>query len=180
MPSHHGASTQTGLLGIADQVLASVERMALWFAGLLTAVLMVLGVTEVISRSVFNSPVLGYIDVVGLITSAIAFLALAHCQSVGKHIRMELVVSALHGRAHWAAELLGALMALAVVTMLLDPTWQHAMRSKLLIPLALGLLWARLAVNALGYIRLVIWPDAEPVAVPRATRLIEDVIEETA
>jgi C4-dicarboxylate transporter DctQ subunit len=153
-------------------------------AGAIVLLLMVLGLAEVTARSVFNRPMIGYIDVVGLLTSAVAFLAISHCQGAGKHIRMELLVSSLRGRAHWLAELVGTLVALLVVTLLLTPTWQHASRSmllgdstmdlnlpmwpsKVLVPLALGVLWMRLALNALGYLRLVIRPDAEPVAVPR-------------
>ena len=153
-------------------------------AAAIVALLMVLGLAEVIARSVFNHPMIGYIDIVGLLTSAVAFLAISYCQGAGKHIRMELLVSSLRGRAHWAAELVGTLVALLVVTLLLTPTWQHASRSlllgdstmdlhlpmwpsKALVPLALGVLWLRLALNAIGYLRLVLRPDVEPVAVPR-------------
>lgn len=163
-------------------------------AAAIVALLMFMGLAEVISRSVFNRPIIGYIDLVGLLTSAVAFLALSYCQQIGKHIRMELIVSALAGRAQWLAEMVGVLVALLVVSLLLAPTWQHAMRSillgdstmdlhlpmwpsKLLVPAALAVLWLRLFLNLLGYARLIIRPRAEPVAVPRPGHVIEDSVD---
>jgi TRAP-type mannitol/chloroaromatic compound transport system permease small subunit len=164
-------------------------------AGVLVTLLMLLGVIEVISRSFLNNPIFGYIDVVGLLTSAVAFLALAYCQQSGGHIRMELLVSSLSGRTLWMAELAGALIALAVVTLLLNPTWAHALRSiqlgdstmdirlplwpsKMLVPFGIAVLWLRIFLNSIGYMRLVLHPDAAPIAVPTRRRIIEDVDEE--
>ena len=42
--------------------------------------------------------------------------------------------------------------------------------SKIVVPLALALLELRLLVNLWGYLRLVVLPDAEPWAVPKAAR----------
>ncbi len=181
----------TGPLGLADRLLGRIEGAMLGLSAAIVTLLMVMGLAEVIARSVFNRPLIGYIDLVGLLTSAVAFLALSHCQQAGKHIRMELLVTSLSGRAQWIAELVGTLVALLVVTLLLTPTWQHALRSmllgdstmdlhlpmwpsKLLVPVALGVLWLRLFLNALGYLRLVIRPRAEPVAVPGREHAIMD------
>src|SRR5690606_25634346 len=113
----------------ADRLLGGIERVMLWVAGLVVLALMVMGVAEVILRSFFRMSIHGYIDVVGLLASAIAFLALSYCQQIGGHIRMELVVGSLKGRAHWTAELIGVLVALGVVLLLLSPTFAHALRS---------------------------------------------------
>jgi len=42
------------------------------------------------------------------------------------------------------------------------PTWP----SKLLVPIAFSIWFLRLSIEFLGYLRLVLWPDAPPVAVP--------------
>lgn len=157
-------------------------------AAVIVTLLMFMGLAEVVARSAFNSPLVGYIDLVGLLTSAVAFLALSHCQRAGKHIRMELLVNSLGGRMQWVAELVGVLVAMSVVTLLLSPTWQHALRSmvlgdstmdlhlpmwpsKVIVPVALAVLWLRLLLNAIGYFRLVMRPQAAPVAVPEPERI---------
>ncbi len=183
MHTYSEAHDEPTLLSRVDALLGKVEGMMLGVSAALVVLLMVMGLAEVTARSVFNKPLLGYIDLVGLITSAVAFFALSHCQKAGKHIRMELLVDSLSGRFKWVTELMGTLLALVVVTMLLTPTWQHALRSmmlgdstmdlqlpmwpsKVIIPIALATLWLRLVVNALGFIRLIKNPSAPPVAIP--------------
>jgi C4-dicarboxylate transporter DctQ subunit len=183
VPTHSGLPVRFSMLSRADALVSKVEGAMLALSAALVVLLMVMGLAEVVARSVFNKPLLGYIDLVGLMTSAVAFLALSHCQQAGKHIRMELLVTALRGRLKWFAEFLGTLLALVVVTMLLGPTWQHALRSmvlgdstmdlqlpmwpsKLLIPIALATLWLRLVINAWGFLRLFRSPDSQPLAVP--------------
>ena len=43
------------------------------------------------------------------------------------------------------------------------PTWP----AKLMVPLALSVLWLRLVLQICGYMRMIAHPDAEPIAVPK-------------
>ena len=56
------------------------------------------------------------------------------------------------------------------------PTWP----AKMMVPLALSVLWLRLVLQACGYMRMIAHPDAEPVAVPPLTTLEAQVKEEIA
>jgi TRAP-type mannitol/chloroaromatic compound transport system permease small subunit len=194
VPTHSGLPVRLSMLSRADALVSTVEGAMLALSAALVVLLMVMGLAEVVARSVFNKPLIGYIDLVGLMTSAVAFLALSHCQQAGKHIRMELLVTALRGRLKWFAEFLGTLLALVVVTMLLSPTWQHALRSmvlgdstmdlqlpmwpsKLLIPIALATLWLRLVINAWGFLRLFRSPVSQPLAVPLHEHVIGEEVD---
>jgi C4-dicarboxylate transporter DctQ subunit len=49
-----------------------------------------------------------------------------------------------------------------------------------MVPLALGVLWLRLALQICGYLRMIAHPDAEPVAVPKLITLESQVQDEIA
>jgi hypothetical protein len=56
------------------------------------------------------------------------------------------------------------------------PTWP----AKLMVPLALSVLWFRLSLQMCGYVRMIAHPDAEPVAVPKLITLETQVRDEIA
>ena len=56
------------------------------------------------------------------------------------------------------------------------PTWP----AKLMVPLALSLLWLRLGLQICGYLRMIRHPDAEPVAVPKLITIDSQVKDEIA
>jgi TRAP-type C4-dicarboxylate transport system permease small subunit len=173
----------TRALGTADRWLRRVEDLFDLIAAFFIVFLMMFAVTQVISRKLFNYPLWGYIDIVEITMVAFAFLGLAYCQRLGGHIRMELLVRRLSGRALWIFELTGIVVALGVILVLLWYGFTHFLRayqlgdstidreiilwpSKLVIPIAFAVLSLRLLIQLLAYFRLVIHPDAEPVAVP--------------
>lgn len=170
-------------LRLFDRWLVPVENFLNLCAALSILALMFLGVAQIFLRKVLNAPIFGYIDLVELSMATFAFLGAAYCQRLGDHIRMEMVIGLLRGRALWWAEVLGTLAGLLIVSVLIWFGWDHFMRayqlgdttidaeypvwpSKLLVPVAFSVWWLRLLVQLLGYLRLVRRPDAEPVAVP--------------
>ena len=56
------------------------------------------------------------------------------------------------------------------------PTWP----AKLMVPLALSFLWLRLVLQILGYLRMIAYPDAEPIAVPKLITIESQVEDEIA
>jgi hypothetical protein len=56
------------------------------------------------------------------------------------------------------------------------PTWP----AKMMVPLALSLLWLRLVIQIFGYLRMIAYPDAQPVAVPKLVTIEGQVEEEIA
>jgi len=106
-------------LALLNRRLAPIEDIANLFAALAILLLMVLGVVQIVSRTVFNVPITGYIDLVELSMASMAFLGAAYCQPLGAHIRLELLVGRLSGRALWASEVFSTLVALFIVGVLI-------------------------------------------------------------
>ena len=170
-------------LGRIDRALARVENAFNLFAGALVFALMLLGVAQIVLRVAFKAPIIGYRDIVELSMVGFAVLSIAFVQRVGGHVRMELVLTRLRGRALWLVEALGALAAAFVVAVLVPYSYKHFERAfsfgdstidielptwpaKLVVPVALTLLLLRLLVQCAGYARLARHPHRAPVAVP--------------
>jgi C4-dicarboxylate transporter, DctQ subunit len=171
-----------GTLGALDRLIFHVERTFALIAALCIFALMLIAVGQITARKLFNAPLYGYIDMVEIAMTTFAFLGIAYAERLGGHIRMELLIGKLKGRAQWIAELIGVLLALVVIGILIYFGYEHAMRaylsgdstidaqypwwpSKMMVPIAFSLLWLRLLLSVVAYTRLIIWPDAEPVAV---------------
>lgn len=170
-------------LDAADRLLGGVENGLNLLAGVLIFALMLLGVVQIVLRTVFNAPIFGYIDVVEVAMVGFAVLSIAFVQRVGGHVRMEMLVGKLAGRVKWLVEALGTGLAAFIVAVLIPYSWRHFERAfefgdstidielvtwpaKLVVPVALSVLLVRLVVQFGGYLRLAAAPELEPVAVP--------------
>lgn len=119
----------------------------------------------------------------------IAFMGVSYVQREGGHIRMDILISRLKGRALWSAELLTVSLMLSLMMMLVWGGWAHFERSfdlamplwsrdssmdialpiwpaKLLVPVAFAVLCVRLGLQACGYVLAIINNTVEPVALP--------------
>jgi TRAP-type C4-dicarboxylate transport system permease small subunit len=193
------ASAEAPALAAFDRRLGYLETGFNLFAAFAIFALMLLGVWQVLGRTLFNAPVRGYIDFVELSMATFAFLGIAYCQRLGGHVRMEMLLKPMRGRALWASEIFGVAVALVVVAVLIWYGWGHFLRayqlgdstidtqlpvwpSKLAVPVAFALLWLRLWVQLAGYLRLASDPRRRPVAVPTVLSVEEQAaheIEET-
>ncbi len=180
------------LLDRFDRWLAPAETVFNFLAALCILVLMILGVVQIVGRSVFHMPVWGYIDIVELAMSMFAFMGIAYCQRLGGHVRMELGLSYLGPRGQQIAEALALVVALFVIGVMIWFGWEHTVRSytsgdstidaelpvwpsKLIVPVSFALLWLRLFIQFLGHLRLTFNPNATPVGV-----YVPESIEEQA
>ena len=182
------------VLSRIDCHLHRLEAILALVGGLAVFALMLLAVTSVGGRNFLNHPIPGYVDWIEQAMPLIAFIGIAYCQRLGGHIRMDMVVGRLEGRALWAAEFVGTALVLALMVLMVWGSWAHFERSfdwgaplwsrdssldirlplwpaKLLVPLAFAVLGLRLAIQLWGYARAVVSGSARPVAVP----LIEDI-----
>ncbi|MEM9027841.1 MAG: TRAP transporter small permease [Pseudomonadota bacterium] len=195
-PSQH--ASPGGPLDKADRLLSPVEDIFNFIAALAIFVLMLLGVLQIVLRTVFNAPIVGYIDMVELSMATMAFLGAAYCQRVGAHIRMEILIGNLRGRALWIAETFGIVLSLFIVGVLVWYSWGHFLRayelgdstidaeypvwpSKLLVPIAFGLWFLRLLIQFVGYLRLSLNPAVTPegvVLIKRVEEVARDEIHE--
>ena len=182
-----------------DRGLYRVEGWMALLAGICVFALMVLAVISVGGRNAMNAPLPGYVDWIQQIMPFIALLGIAYTQRDGAHIRMDIVVGQLRGRALWAAELLTTVCILVLLVLLIWGSWAHFDRSidlnapmwsrdssidinlplwpaKLVVPVALGVMALRLILQAWGYARALVTGAETPVAVP----LIQDAAHQAA
>ena len=150
---------------------------------------MFLAAYSVTGRKFFSSPLAGYVDYIEAAMPIIAMMGVAYVQRDGAHIRMDMLVSALKGRVLWLFELLSVLLILLLVLALTWGAWEHFERSfdcarplcsrdssvdiglpiwpsKLVVPIAFGILVLRLCLQAVGYGRALVLGLDQPVAVP--------------
>ncbi|MEM9470494.1 MAG: TRAP transporter small permease [Pseudomonadota bacterium] len=182
------------LLKRADRLLSPVEDALNLLSGILIFGLMFLGMLQIILRTVFRSPIFGYIDIVEATMIAFALLSISQVQRLGGHVRMEILVGYLKGAALWAAETIGVAIQMIIVAVLIPYSYSHFMRAwsfgdstidielptwpaKLLVPVMLCVLLIRLAIQLLGYARLTANPERSPVAVP-VMKTVEQQAEE--
>ncbi|MEM6941664.1 MAG: TRAP transporter small permease [Pseudomonadota bacterium] len=179
-----------------DRMLVPVERFAALLSGLAIFSLMFLAAYSVTGRKFFASPMLGYVDYIEAAMPIIAIMGVSYVQRDGTHIRMDMLVSALKGRALWFFELLSVLLILILMVALTWGAWEHFDRSfdcarplcsrdssidvgipiwpsKLVVPIAFGVLVLRLLLQAWGFGRALILGLENPVAVPLSLSVAE-------
>ncbi|CUH68435.1 TRAP-type C4-dicarboxylate transport system, small permease component [Thalassovita gelatinovora] len=189
------------VLSRLDAGLHRVETVLALISGLAVFSLMVLAVISVNGRNLFNAPLPGYVDWIEQAMPLIAFMAVAYTQRDGGHIRMDILVGRLNGRALWLAEMVTALVSLILIALLVWGSWEHFQRSfdfaaplwsrdssidiglpiwpaKLLAPVAFSVLSLRLALQVWGYGRAFVLGLSEPVAVPLVMSAAAQAAEE--
>lgn len=199
--THHPAGRPAGSdflrapLAFVDKNFGYLETVLAAIAGTVIFMLMIMGSTEILSRRLLNYPLPGHIDYVELSMSLMAFPAAAYCQRLGGHIRMDALINLIKGRPHWVLEALAILVGLVIVAVIIPGTWAHFLRayelgdttmdagvpvwpSKLMAPVGLGILWIRLLINFLGYVRLAVNPQYEHVGVPASLDAMQQAIAE--
>ncbi|MEZ5816557.1 MAG: TRAP transporter small permease [Hyphomicrobiaceae bacterium] len=196
-PSDSGpAASGGGALGAVDRAFFAVEKAMALISAICIFGLMFVGVWQVLARKLFNAPIYGYIDIVEIAMTTFAFIAISYTERLGGHVRMEILASRMRGRFLWLTEVIGVLIGLFVVATLAYYSYTHFLRawdsgdstmdlelpwwpSKLLVTVALVLLFIRLLISLWGYLRMLANPDLKPVGVPLIASL-DEVAEETA
>lgn len=189
--------TGGGALGALDRLMHAIEKFTALISGVGIFALMLVGVVHVLGRKFFNMPIFGYIDIVEIMMSFLVFLGLAYTDRLGGHIRMELFVTHLKGRWLPLFELVGVVLGLAIIGVLLVYSWDHTMRayslgdstidaqfplwpSKMVIPFSLGLLFLRMLVSLWAYLRVLIDPSKNLVAVSEVIDAEQQALREAA
>ena len=190
-------------LSRADCALLPLERIFALVSGLAVFSLMFLAAYSVTGRKFFNQPLSGYVDYIEAAMPVIAFMGVSYVQRFGGHIRMDMIIGKMRGRLLWAMELFTIILMLVVMAALIWGSWAHFDRSfdltkpmwsrdssidigipmwpsKLLIPVAFGLLSVRLSLQAIGYARALVLGLEHPVAVPLILSIEEQAMVEAA
>ena len=159
-------------INFLDSTLSKIERFFALFAGILIMIMMILVCTEVLGRTIFNSPIHGAIDILEQLMVAIVTLGISYGQSNFCNVRMTIICDHFKKRKHWLNEILVLSIATYVTTILSIGSYWNMQRSlnnggdtpELGIPLwpaiatvtiALGLLSLRLFTQWLESIRIL-------------------------
>lgn len=174
-------------LSKCDQALLRLERVFALISGLAVFSLMLLAVVSVSGRNALNAPLPGYVDWIEQAMPLIAFMGVSFVMREGGHIRMDILIGRLRGRALYIAELTTTLCVLLLMVLLVWGSWAHFDRSfdfaapmwsrdssmdialpiwpaKLMAPLAFSVLCLRLCLQVWAYVRAII--TGEAIAVP--------------
>jgi TRAP-type C4-dicarboxylate transport system permease small subunit len=179
-----------------DRGYHAIESGLNYVAATLLFSLMLLACAEVVARKVFNSPIHGQADLVEIMVPTMGFFGLAYCQRLAGHVRMELLIHRLKGRALWIFEFTGNCATILIVLALIWGTWNNFLNAyeigdstmdaeipvwppKLIITVGFCLLLIRCLIAFAGYIRLIRYPDAEPIGVP-ISPTVADIAEQEA
>ena len=129
------------------------------------------------------------VDWIEQVMPLIAFMGIAYTQRNGGHIRMDMLVAQLNGRALWLFEWLTSLCVLVLILLLIWGSWAHFSRSfdfsvpwwsrdssmdialplwpaKLVVPLAFSVLALRLMIQLWAFGVAFVTNASIPVAVP--------------
>lgn len=200
-----GASVleDSSLLSRLDRALLPLERFSALLSGLAIFSLMFLAAWSVGGRKFFNAPLMGYVDYIEQLMPLIAIMGISYVQRDGTHIRMDILVTNLRGRVLWLFELISVLLILVLITALVWGAWSHFDRSfdcsrplcsrdstidiglptwpsKIVVPIAFGILCLRLLLQAWGYARALVLGLESPVAVPLSLSVEEQARLEAA
>ena len=181
--------TDGSTLSKIDQLLYRVETWLGLLSGLAVFSLMILAVFSVSGRNFFGQPLPGYIDWIEQAMPLIAFMGISYAQRDGGHIRMDILIGVLKGRALYLAEFITAFAMLILMVLLVWGTFAHFQRSfdfassmwsrdssmdiaiplwpsKLLAPIAFSVICLRLLLQLFSYGQAIVKNDGHPVGVP--------------
>lgn len=93
--------------------------------GVLIMIIMFLIVIDVGGRYLFNSPLLGGVEVSRVVLAWILFLALVYGLVEGAHVRVSLVLNRFPPRLHFISEVLTAILSLGFFALATYSGWEQ-------------------------------------------------------
>lgn len=182
------------VLVVADRALAALED-AFNVLAAVTIFLVMIGTTVGIAFRLLGAPLAGYLEASELAIAIFAFFGAAYAQRLGTHIRMELGINRFRGRVRYLLEALATFVSLLLVIVLIRYGWTFFLNAyligdstpdsgiptwpaKLLVPVAFTVWAVRLVLEIVGFLRLAVFPDAVPVAVPPILTAAEEAARE--
>ncbi|MEM8624930.1 MAG: TRAP transporter small permease [Pseudomonadota bacterium] len=186
-----------------DRGFHRFESVFALISGLVILGVMLVSVANILGRWLMDLPVPGFVDWMEQTVPIIAFFGIAYCQRLGGHIRMDLLVGQLKGRALYIAEWIGVFFILILTLFLIWGSWLHFERSfdwnspnwsrdstidiglpiwpvKLIVPIMLAVLAVRLCLQLWAYTVAIRNNPAIAVAVPRIENAAEQAEAEAA
>jgi TRAP-type C4-dicarboxylate transport system permease small subunit len=129
-----------------EQLLNVVERASAAVAASIIFALMILVVSDVLGRKLFNSPVYGAIEIAALTLPVVVFLTISYLQSSKEHISIDLFTAGLSQRTQIALDAFGLAVAIGVMLLVILKLTASAWES------TVG------GEYAMGIVQVPIWP----------------------
>lgn len=175
-----------------DRSLQRIEFITAAIGGFVIFGMMWLGVAEILLRKGFNSPLFGQLDLIEMTMVSYAILTVSYCYRRAGHVRVDIFAGRWTGRTHWMMELMATIVTLALMGVLLPGAWHYFQNayligdstintewptwpSKLACVVGFAIFIVRLMLEAWAYVRMVIHPDGDPIAIPVPTHIIDEV-----
>ncbi len=155
-----GAARPRGFVGAIDGGIGYLVHTAMVLACLCVAVIILLGVSDILGRTLFNSPVMGTVEITEALLATTIFLGLAYALQQHQHIVVDVITQMLGRRAKYVLHLLSLLCMLAVVLLLFWQGVNSAERAWKVTEVAAGYLpvpiWIAKALSAAGLLITVL------------------------
>jgi len=178
------------IIKLADRNLHKVEWLFALIGGFALTVLMLMGFSQVIARSMFRAPIHGILDIIEQLMVPVAAMAIAYCQAKFGNVRMTLLVSKKPTRRKWIQEAFTYMIAVFVVGFILKGSWGNFMRAWinggdtpeigipiwiaiLVVTASLGLLFLRVLLQLIEAGRLVVTPNSPTQIFEEELQLLE-------
>lgn len=104
-----------------QKILDAITTGVSWVGAGALVLMVLIVVANVVGRYLFKMPVLGAVEMVGLLTVITVFCVLAFTEAKGAHIVVDILVSRLHGRTK---AILASIMALLGAAFFIIMGWQ--------------------------------------------------------
>jgi TRAP-type C4-dicarboxylate transport system permease small subunit len=104
-----------------QKILDRITTGASWVGAGALVLMVLIVVANVVGRYLFRKPVLGAVEMVGLLTVITVFCVLAFTEAKGAHIVVDIFVSRLHGRTK---AILASLMSFLGAVFFIVMGWQ--------------------------------------------------------
>ena len=111
------------IVGALDKSAGAVNGVFRYVCMGLLFFMMLLGTVDVTGRYLFNKPILGTVEIFGMLLPALVLLGLGYTQQARAHIRMETLFSRLSSRAQTILSIIVTAGALFVSVLIL---WRGA------------------------------------------------------
>ena len=104
-----------------QKILGAITTGVSWVGAGALVLMVLIVVANVVGRYLFRKPVLGAVEMVGLLTVILVFCVLAFTEAKGAHIVVDILVSRLHGRTK---TILASIMTLLGAVFFIIMGWQ--------------------------------------------------------
>ena len=108
-------------IGRVQKILDVITEGVSWVGAGALVLMVLIVVANVVGRYLFRKPLLGAVEMVGLLTVVTVFCVLAFAESKGAHIVVDILVSRLHGRTK---AILASIMSLLGAVFFIITAWQ--------------------------------------------------------